>query len=46
MLGAEKHDAGAEFPSFSGWLDELRISNNVRYGGAFTPLSTAVTSAP
>lgn len=25
VLGAEKHDAGAEYPSFSGTLDELRI---------------------
>lgn len=40
VLGAEKHDAGAEYPSFSGWLDELRISNTVRYEGAFTPPST------
>lgn len=35
VLGAEKHDAGAEYPSFSGWLDELRISTTARYSGAF-----------
>jgi hypothetical protein len=38
VLGAEKHDAGAQYPSFSGWLDELRVSTALRYGGAsFTP---------
>jgi hypothetical protein len=36
VLGAEKHDAGAEFPSFSGWLDELRVSDTVRYSAGFT----------
>jgi len=25
VLGAEKHDAGSDFPSFSGYLDELRL---------------------
>ncbi|MGE0481366.1 MAG: LamG-like jellyroll fold domain-containing protein [Phycisphaerae bacterium] len=25
VLAAEKHDAGAEFPSFNGYLDEVRI---------------------
>jgi hypothetical protein len=34
VLGAEKHDAWvASFPSFSGWLDELRFSNTLRYSG-------------
>ncbi|HHW88836.1 MAG TPA: LamG domain-containing protein [Chloroflexi bacterium] len=37
VLGAEKHDAGSAYPSFNGWLDELRISNTVRYTAAFTP---------
>ncbi|GAB4183692.1 MAG: LamG domain-containing protein [Roseiflexaceae bacterium] len=31
VIGAEKHDAGSNYPSFSGWVDELRISNTVRY---------------
>ncbi|MCS7017179.1 MAG: LamG domain-containing protein [Gemmatales bacterium] len=39
VLGAEKHDADQDagtlgspmFPSFSGWLDELRFSNILRY---------------
>lgn len=39
VIGAEKHDAGASFPSYSGWIDELRISNNIRYSAAFTPPS-------
>lgn len=25
VLGAEKHDAGPDYPSLDGWLDELRI---------------------
>jgi hypothetical protein len=37
VLGAEKHDAGATYPSFSGWLDEVRLSTTVRYTAAFTP---------
>ncbi len=27
VLAAEKHDAGPEYPSFSGYLDELRVWN-------------------
>lgn len=34
VLGAEKHDAGAAYPSFSGWLDDMRVSNIVRYGAS------------
>lgn len=41
VLAAEKHDAGATYPSFSGWLDELRISTIARYDAPFTPPSTA-----
>lgn len=37
VLGAEKHDVGPEAPSFSGWLDELRISTTIRYTGDFAP---------
>ncbi|MHC4949296.1 MAG: LamG-like jellyroll fold domain-containing protein [Planctomycetota bacterium] len=33
VLGAEKHDAGPAFPSFDGYLDELRI-----WSRALTPL--------
>ena len=39
VIGAEKHDAGGSFPSFSGFVDEVRISNVVRYTGNFTPPS-------
>ncbi|MDX1998875.1 MAG: LamG-like jellyroll fold domain-containing protein [Thermoanaerobaculia bacterium] len=41
VLGAEKHDAGAEYPSFSGWLDELRLSTVRRYTTAFVPPTRA-----
>jgi glucose/arabinose dehydrogenase len=37
VLGAEKHDAGPSYPSYRGWLDELRVSNIVRYSAPFTP---------
>lgn len=37
VIGAEKHDAGPEYPSYSGWIDELRISNLLRYVNNFTP---------
>ena len=36
VFGAEKHDAGAAYPSYIGLLDDIRISNVVRYTGAFT----------
>ncbi len=35
VIGAEKHDAGSEYPSYIGLLDDIRISNVVRYDGAF-----------
>ena len=44
VLGAEKHDAGSAYPSFDGWLDELRISNTVRYTAAFTPPASPFTT--
>lgn len=37
VLGAEKHDGGGAYPSFNGYLDELRISNVVRYEADFNP---------
>lgn len=40
VLGAEKHDAGPAYPSFDGWLDELRLSTGLRYPGPFTPPAT------
>jgi len=35
VIGAEKHDAGEAYPSYNGYLDELRLSNVLRYGGNF-----------
>jgi hypothetical protein len=37
VIGAEKHDAGPLYPSFSGWIDELRFSTSLRYSGNFQP---------
>ncbi|MDW8069805.1 MAG: hypothetical protein RML46_12965, partial [Anaerolineae bacterium] len=38
VIGAEKHDYDpATYPSFSGWIDEVRLSSIVRYTGNFTP---------
>ncbi len=37
VIGAEKHDAGPAYPSFSGWIDEVRLSSVVRYTAPFTP---------
>ncbi|MFN0057864.1 MAG: LamG-like jellyroll fold domain-containing protein [Planctomycetota bacterium] len=36
VVGAEKHDAGASYPSFSGWFDELRVSATLRYLSGFS----------
>ncbi|HHW88056.1 MAG TPA: LamG domain-containing protein [Chloroflexi bacterium] len=50
VLGAEKHDAGASegnpanYPSFRGWLDELRLSARLRYADPFTPQTTAFSA--
>jgi hypothetical protein len=39
VLGAEKHDYdNATYPSFNGFLDELRISTGILYSGNYTPL--------
>jgi hypothetical protein len=43
VIGAEKHDAGALYPSYSGWIDEIRISNNIRYSSNFARPSAAFT---
>jgi hypothetical protein len=41
VIGAEKHDLDPVlYPSFRGWIDEVRISNNVRYTADF-PLPAA-----
>lgn len=44
VLGAEKHDAGTAYPSFRGYLDELRISRIVRYTANFTRPSAPFTT--
>jgi hypothetical protein len=43
VIGAEKHDAGPEYPSYSGWIDEVRLSGIVRYTSAFEPPSAPFT---
>jgi hypothetical protein len=35
VLGAEKHDYGPEYPSYRGYLDDLRISVSARYSAPF-----------
>ena len=35
VLGAEKHDVGSAYPSYNGWMDELRLSNRIRYTSNF-----------
>lgn len=41
VLGAEKHDYDRNtYPSFSGWLDEVRLSTVLRYTANFTPPSS------
>ncbi len=40
VLGAEKHDYdNSQYPSYRGYLDELRISNTVRYTSNYTPVN-------
>ena len=41
VIGAEKHDAGSAYPAFFGWVDEVRLSNVLRYSGNFAPPSQA-----
>ena len=44
VLGAEKHDAGPDYPSYNGYLDELRISRGLRYTTEYTPPSAPFES--
>ncbi len=44
VLGAEKHDAGASFPSYGGFLDEIRLSDVVRYAAPFLRPSSPFTA--
>lgn len=43
VIGAEKHDAGSAYPSYSGYVDELRISKTIRYTADFTPPAAPFT---
>jgi hypothetical protein len=44
VIGAEKHDYDPNtYPSFSGWIDEMRLSNTLRYTANFTPLLAPFT---
>jgi hypothetical protein len=47
VLGAEKHDAGPGYPSFSGWLDEMRWSSTLRYTAtvSFIPATRFIPDA-
>lgn len=40
VIGAEKHDVGREYPSYSGYLDGVRFSNSIRYTQNFVPART------
>ena len=52
VIAAEKHDAGASegnpaaYPSFSGWVDELRLSTVLRYAEPFVVPATPFASDP
>jgi hypothetical protein len=35
VIGAEKHDAGPAYPSYRGYLDEVRLSRTLRYAAPF-----------
>jgi hypothetical protein len=36
VIGAEKHDAGSAYPSYDGFIDEIRLSNAIRYTASFS----------
>ncbi len=44
VIGAEKHDAGPEYPSFNGWIDEMRLSSSIRYTTDFSPPESPFTT--
>jgi hypothetical protein len=44
VIGAEKHDAGSQYPSFSGWVDEVRLSKILRYSANFSRPSAPFVS--
>jgi hypothetical protein len=44
VIGAEKHDAGSQYPSYNGLIDEVRVSNILRYTSNFTRPSAPFTT--
>lgn len=44
VIGAEKHGVDPTLRSFSGWIDELRISTVLRYSANFTPAAAPFAS--
>ncbi len=47
VFGAEKHDYDpSTYPSFSGWLDEVRFSSTIRYNASFSPPTAPFTPDP
>jgi len=45
VIGAEKHDAGVAYPSYSGLVDEVRLSTSIRYTSPFTPATRFTADA-
>ena len=46
VIGAEKHDAGSDYPSYNGYIDEIRISNTIRYSNNFSlPTSSYIADS-
>lgn len=41
VIGAEKHDASPAYPSYFGHVDEVRLSNALRYTSNFAPSQQA-----
>ncbi len=46
VVGAEKHGIDSSLRSFSGWIDELRMSNILRYSAEFTRPSQPFSTDP
>lgn len=44
VIAAEKHDVGPAYPSYNGFIDEVRLSNITRYDTNFTRPSAPFTS--
>jgi len=46
VIGGEKHGVDPALLSFSGWIDEMRLSNTLRYSGGFTPAPMTFITDP